>query len=90
MKKIPYANHYIDNDDIEAILNVLKNGPITQGPKIDEFEKKLCQYTGAKYCIVVANGTAALHLSVKALELKPGVEGITSPITFVASAKSML
>ncbi|MDP3014641.1 MAG: aminotransferase class I/II-fold pyridoxal phosphate-dependent enzyme, partial [Candidatus Subteraquimicrobiales bacterium] len=87
---IPYGKQWIDEDDIKAVEEVLKSDFLTQGPKIAEFEKAICRYTGAKYCVAAANGTAALHLAVLALEIKRGSEGITSPITFVASANALI
>jgi len=83
---IPYGRHSIDEDDIEAVVKVLKSDRITQGPKIQEFEKALCLYTGAKYAVVVSSGTAALHIACLAAGLKEKDEFITSPNTFVASA----
>ena len=54
---IPYGKHHIDEDDIAAVVNVLRNGALTQGPVIDEFEKEICAYTGAKYAVAVSSGT---------------------------------
>ena len=87
---IPYGKQYIDKSDIIAVLDVLKSDYLTQGPKIKEFEDLICNYTGAKYCVAVSNGTAALHLAVKVLEILEGKEGITTPNTFVASANCMV
>jgi len=87
---IPYGRHYIDEEDIQAVVEVLRNGMLTQGPKIEEFEKKICNYVGAKYAVAVANGTAALHLACMALGLCKGDEVITSPNTFVATSNSIL
>lgn len=86
---IPYGKQFIDEDDIAAVVETLRSDFLTQGPKVAEFEKALCQFTGAKYCVAVANGTAALHIAVAALDVPHGCEGITSPITFTASANSM-
>ena len=87
---IPYGRQFIDGDDIGAVVDAMKSAFLTQGPVVTDFEKKICEYTGAKYCVAVSNGTAALHLSVKALELEGQNEGITSPITFVASSNCLL
>ena len=86
---IPYGRQSISEEDIQAVVDVLKSDFLTQGPQVAAFEKSICDYTGAKYCVVVANGTAALHIAVASLELPVGSEGITSPITFTASATSM-
>ncbi|HLP57200.1 MAG TPA: UDP-4-amino-4,6-dideoxy-N-acetyl-beta-L-altrosamine transaminase [Candidatus Deferrimicrobium sp.] len=83
---IPYGKHWLDDDDIAAVTNVLKSDFLTQGPAIGTFEKALTDYLGARYAVAVANGTAALHLAVKALDLEKGKQGITSPNTFAASA----
>lgn len=88
--KISYGRQYIDDKDIQAVTEVLKSGYITCGPKINEFEKKLCEITGAKYAVAVSNGTAALHLACMAIELGKGDEIITTPITFAASANCAL
>lgn len=88
--KISYGRHYIDDNDIQAVADVLKSDYITCGPKVGELEKKLCQVTGAKYAVAVSNGTAALHLACLAIDLGPGDELITTPITFAASANCAL
>jgi len=59
---------------------------LTTGPKVEEFEKAIAGYCGARYAIAVSNGTAALHIAALALDIKEGDEGITSPNTFLASA----
>jgi UDP-4-amino-4,6-dideoxy-N-acetyl-beta-L-altrosamine transaminase len=87
---IPYGKQWIDDDDINEVIKVLKSDWLTQGPKIDEFEKAICEYTGSKYCVSVSNGTAALHLAVASLGVEHGKEGITSPNTFVASSNCLL
>jgi len=87
---LPYGLHWIDGDDIQEVLKVLKSDWITQGPKVREFEEKLASYCGAKYAVAVSSGTAALHLACLALDVKPGDEAITSPITFLATSNSVL
>ena len=86
MEFLSYGKQWIDEDDINSVIDVLKSPFLTQGPKIKEFEDSICKYTGAKYCVIVANGTAALHLAVMVSGLGKGDEGITSPNTFAASA----
>ncbi|MEW5895423.1 MAG: UDP-4-amino-4,6-dideoxy-N-acetyl-beta-L-altrosamine transaminase [Candidatus Omnitrophota bacterium] len=90
MELIPYGHQSIGESDINAIVEALRSGWITQGPKVDEFEKALCEYTGAKYAVAVSSGTAALHLACLAAGVREGDEVITSPITFVATANSVL
>lgn len=87
---IPYGRQHITQDDIEAVTEVLKSDFLTQGPKVKEFEEKFAEYIGSKYAVAVSNGTAALHLSALALDVKPGDKVITTPITFAASANSVL
>lgn len=85
-----YGKQWITEADIQAVADVLKSDYLTQGPKVKEFEDKICSITGAKYCVAVANGTAALHLAVASLQIGKGSEGITSPNTFAASANCMI
>ena len=87
---MPYRHQHIDKNDINEVIKVLRSDWLTQGPKIKEFENALCKYTGAKYAVVVSNGTAALHIACLAAGIKRGDEVITSPITFVASANCVL
>jgi len=86
MNKIPYGRQHITAEDIQAVVETLNSDNLTQGPKISEFEERFAQYIGCKYAVAVSNGTAALHLSALALNVKPGDKVITTPITFVASA----
>lgn len=90
MKYINYGRQWIDKEDIKAVAKVLDSDLIAQGPMVEKFEKELCRTTGAKYCVVVSNGTAALHLAVLALDIGKNYEGITTPITFVASANCLI
>lgn len=83
---IPYGRQWIDENDIQAVVQVLRSERITQGPKVEEFEKALADYCGVKYAVAVNSGTSALHIACLAAGVKPGDEVITSPITFVASA----
>ncbi|MEK6528301.1 MAG: aminotransferase class I/II-fold pyridoxal phosphate-dependent enzyme, partial [Nitrospirota bacterium] len=83
---IHYGKQYIDESDIEAVASVLRSDRITQGPKVEEFEKTLSEYCGAEYAVAVNSGTSALHIACLAADFKDGDEAITSPITFVASA----
>ncbi|NOQ25963.1 MAG: UDP-4-amino-4,6-dideoxy-N-acetyl-beta-L-altrosamine transaminase [Bacteroidales bacterium] len=90
MKPIPYGKQSINQDDIDGVIEVLHSDYLTQGPKIAEFEQKFAEYIGCKYAVAVSNGTAALHLSALALDVKSGDKVITTPITFVASANCVL
>lgn len=85
-----YGRQCIEQDDIDAVVETLKSSLITCGPKVEALEAKLCQVTGAKYAVVVANGTAALHLAALAAGFGEGDEVIVSSITFAASANCVL
>lgn len=87
---IPYGNHWIDEDDIQAVVDVLRSDYITQGPKIFEFEKKLSLYCGSKYTVAFNSGTSALHAAYFSLNVRQGSEFITSPISFVSTANAGL
>lgn len=87
---IPYGKHHIDEDDIQAVVNVLRSDSLTQGPCVPTFEKAIADYVGAKYAVAVSSGTAALHLAAIAAGVRPNTTLITSPITFVASANAGL
>ena len=88
--KLYYGHQYIDDADIQAVVDVLKSDYLTCGPKITELEEKLCKLTGSKYAVVCSNGTAALHMACMAAGVEPGDEVITTPITFAASANCAL
>jgi perosamine synthetase len=89
MRPLPYGRQLIEDDDIAAVVEQLKGDWLTQGPAVERFEKELCELTGAKYCVAVANGTAALHLASLAGGVRPGTTGVTADITFVASANGI-
>lgn len=86
---IPYSRQWIDEDDIAAVTQVLRSDWITQGAQVAQFEAALAQTTGAKHVIAVSSGTAALHLLCIALKLNGESTGLTSPITFAASANCL-
>lgn len=88
--KLPYAKQWIDQDDIDAVVEVLKSDFLTSGPKINEFEQAIADTVGAKYAVAVSNGTAALHVACHAAGFKTNDEVITSPMTFAASANCVL
>ena len=88
--KIYYGRQWIDEDDIQAVTEVLRSDYITCGPKVDEMERTLEAYIGVRHAVAVSNGTAALHCACIAAGIGPGDEVITSPITFAASANCAL
>ncbi len=89
-QKIFYGHQYLDDADIQAVVDVLKGDFLTCGPNITSLEKALCDLTGAKYCIAISNGTAALHVACMAAGVGEGDEVITTPLTFAASANCAL
>ncbi len=90
MKPIPYSRQDIDEQDIAAVVEVLRSDFLTQGPRTKAFEKALADFAQAKHAIVCANATAALHCAMIALDVGPGDRVWTSPISFVASANCAL
>ncbi len=89
-KLLPYGHQWIDEEDIKAVIEVLRSDWITQGPKVAEFEKEFAKYVGARYSVAVNSGTAALHAACFAVQIEKGDEVITTPITFAASANCVL
>lgn len=87
---IPYGKQTIDQDDIQAVVDVLKSDFLTTGPKIAEFEQTVADYVGAKYAVAISNGTSALHAACFAAGIGLGDEVITTPLTFAASANCVL
>jgi perosamine synthetase len=85
-KVYSYGRQLIEEDDIQAVVEVLRSDRLTQGPRVHEFEKRLSEKLGAPYCAVISSGTASLHLIALGLGWKPGDVVITSPMTFLATA----
>jgi len=86
---LPYGRHEIEEDDIAAVVEVLKSDWLTTGPAVASFEETLCQTLGARHAVAVANGTAALHLAYLALGIGPGDTVIVPAITFLATANAV-
>lgn len=87
---IPYGRQTIDDNDIAAVVDVLRSDWLTTGPAVERFETDICAYTGARHGVAVSNGTAALHAAMFALNIGPGDEVIVPPMTFAASANCIL
>ena len=87
---IPYGRQCIEDDDIQAVIDVLQADYLTTGPKIEEFEQAVAAYVNVQYAVAVSNGTAALHAACFAAGIKAGDEVITTPITFAASANCIM
>src|SRR3954470_23243095 len=83
---IPYGRQSVDDDDIAAVIEVLKGDWLTQGPAVERFEEGLAAVTGARFAVAFANGTAALHGAAAAAGLGAGDVVVTSPLSFIASA----
>lgn len=89
MNFIPYGKQIIDESDIQAVIKALKSDYLTTGPKVDEFEQKICQFTGAKYAIATSNCTTALHIASICL-LNKGDKVLTTPNSFLATSNAIL
>lgn len=87
---IPYGRQDISEDDIRAVVEVLRSPFLTQGPAVERFEAALAEVVGAQHVVAVANGTASLHLAALALDLGPGDRLWTVPNTYVATANAAL
>lgn len=83
---LPYGRQTIDDDDIAAVVDVLRSDWLTTGPKVEEFERAFAAFTGVEHAVAVSNGTAALHAAMAVLGVGPGDEVVVPAITFVASA----
>lgn len=81
---IPYGRHTVSEEDIEAVVAALKSDWLTTGPLVEKFESAIEKVVGAP-CVSVSSGTAALHCAYAAIDLQPGDEVITPPITFIAT-----
>jgi len=86
---IPFTKPIIEEEEIQAVRQVLESGMLAEGKVAHEFEKKFSEYTGTKYATVTSNGTTALTTALEAIGIQPGDEVITSPFTFIASANSI-
>ncbi|MBI2075741.1 MAG: UDP-4-amino-4,6-dideoxy-N-acetyl-beta-L-altrosamine transaminase [Candidatus Aenigmarchaeota archaeon] len=87
---LPYTMHDISDADAEEIMHVLKQGWLTTGPKIEEFENAIKDFIGCKFAVAVSSATAGLDIAVQVLDLPAGSEIITTPFTFVASSNCAL
>jgi UDP-4-amino-4,6-dideoxy-N-acetyl-beta-L-altrosamine transaminase len=85
---LPYGRQTISEEDIQAVIAALRSDFLTQGPLIEEFEKRFAEKVGAKHAVAVNNATAALHLAMRIAGIGQGDRVVTSPITFLASANA--
>ncbi len=86
---LPYTQHTLDEDDIQAVVKVLQDGPLTTGPRVGALETRFTEITGAKHAVSCSSGTAALHLASLALGLGPGKKVIVPAMTFLATANAV-
>lgn len=87
---IPYNRQFIDQKDINAVKKILQSSNLTQGKTVNKFQDKIKSKFKSKYCIALNSGTAALHLAIKALNLKKDQKIITTPITFISTASAII
>ena len=90
MHSIPYGRQLIDEKDFRAVNDALHSDWLTTGPKIDEFERSICDYCGCQNAVAVNSGTSALDIAIQSLELPKGTEVITTPFTFAATSNALL
>jgi perosamine synthetase len=90
MDWLPYGRHFIDDDDVAAVVRALRSDWLTTGPEVEAFEHELQAACGARHAVVVSSGTAALHCAYAAAGLGAGDELITTPLTFAAPANMAL
>lgn len=87
---LPYGRQEITQEDVDAVVRVLRADLITQGPQVESFEAAVAEYLGARHVVAFSSGTSALHGAAFAAGLGPGDEGLTTPLTFAASANCIL
>jgi len=87
---LPYGHQWIDETDVQAVIEVLRSDWLTTGPKVGEFERAFADVVGAREAVAVTNGTAALHTAMYAADIRPGDEVIVSPMTFASTANCVV
>ena len=87
---LPYGRQFLEETDIQAVVEVLRSDWLTTGPKVGEFEEAFAASVGAKFAVSFSSGTAALHAAAFAAGLHPGDEAVTTPLTFAATANCVL
>jgi perosamine synthetase len=85
---IPYSRQWIEEDDVDAVVNVLRSPYLTTGPVVDAFETEFARFVGTREAVAISSGTAALHVAMASLGLSPGDEVIVPSMTFVATANA--
>lgn len=87
---LPYGHQKVEEEDIQAVVEVLRSDWLTTGPRVAAFEEAVASDVGARYAVALSSGTAALHAAVFAAGLGPGDEAVTTPLTFCATANCIL
>ncbi len=87
---LSYGRQTVDEDDIRAVVSALRSDKLTQGRRVRLFEELICEYTGARYCVVCSSGTSALYLAYRASGLKEGHSIVTTPVTFLSTVTSAI
>ena len=90
MRSLFYGRQYIDEEDIEAVISVMRGDWLTQGPSVRQFEEAFARYVGTEHAVAFANGTAALHGAYFAAGVEAGDEVLTSAMTFAATGNAAL
>lgn len=88
--KIPMSSPDLNEADRQAVMDVINTPILSLGPRVLDFERAFCEYTGARHAVAVNSGTAGLHLAVRACGIGPGERVITTPFSFVASTNALL
>jgi len=87
---LPYGRQWVDEEDIQAVVNTLRSDWLTTGPMVEAFEKAIAEFVGAKYAVAFSSGTAALHGAMFAAGIAKNTEVLVPPMTFVATANSVV
>src|SRR6266700_688782 len=90
VKSIPLARPSFGSDEEEAVLQVLRSGWVSQGPRVAEFEREFAGYVGAPYAVAVSSCTSALHLALLVLGVKPGDDVLCPSLSFIATANAIV
>src|SRR3954451_4035696 len=83
---LPFARPSIEDDDVDEVVEVIRSGWLTSGPRIQKFEHEFAVATGAEAALALSSGTAAMHVALSALRIEPGTDVVTTPLTFCATA----